>query len=51
MSGAGTGKIFASPEAVAALRLATDAADTNALGSPWSSEDLQNQIEFRRQMN
>jgi DUF2950 family protein len=45
MSAAGTGKIFASPEeAVAALRLATAAADTNALGVILGpgSEDLQN---------
>ena len=45
MSGAGTGKIFASPEeAVAALRLATAAADTNALRVILGpgSEDLQN---------
>jgi len=44
-SGAGTGKIFASPEeAVAALRLATAAADTNALRIILGpgSEDLQN---------
>jgi len=45
MSGADTGKIFASPEeAVAALRLATAAADTNALRAILGpgSEDLQN---------
>ena len=45
ISGAGTRKIFASPEeAVAALRLATAAADTNALRVILGpgSEDLQN---------